>query len=302
MQISSVPFNMPPNAVDSFSGAPAVYNRFPNLESADERIIYYILSPNNKTPEALKATYKIWKLLYYDDIDALNKELPSYKDVIKLICNNNITQTNFKIFRSPHFSSAWTQQNMILKVYVDQILPTDRYKAVVNYGIDVICNSQIINVRSEMFKWKRELTDKDKEYIEKKKIPNLKDDEGWFLFAPALIGEDGNFMFDEGEDEDNVHIHPIAAPIDYVEYERNDEGAVNEEVHMEPIYPEMQSRVATMTQAILCVLNGANIQSVGMLEFSLEMSRFNQAHYSIWNNRNFEGIKLVMGSYMGGVS
>lgn len=269
--------------------APSKYNRFPFLDSCEERIIYYLLSPNNKSAEALQATHKIWKLLYYDDINALNKELPDYKEVIKLICNDNITQTNYKIFRSPHFSSAWTNQVMLLKVYVDQILPTDRYKAVVNFGIDVVCNSQIINVHTELFKWKKELTEEDKKYIEENNFPNLQDENGYFLYAPVIVDETGNYIFADGEDDEEiVHVHPIVAPIDHV--------------NGEPIYPQTQSRVATMMQAVLCVLNGANVNGVGLLEFSMEMSRFNQANYSIWNNRNFEGVKIILGSHMSGVS
>jgi hypothetical protein len=55
-------------------------------------------------------------------------------------------------------------------------------------------------------------------------------------------------------------------------------------------------------KAVLFLLNGAHVQGVGNLEFSTMMSRFQQAQYGIWNNRNFEGIKVVLGCYMSGVS
>ena len=61
------------------------YNRFRNLESVEDRVIYYLLSPTNKKPEELKWVHTIWKLLMYNDIDALNKPLPKYSDVVKLI-------------------------------------------------------------------------------------------------------------------------------------------------------------------------------------------------------------------------
>ena len=61
------------------------YNRFRNLESIEDRIIYYLLSPTNKSPEELRWVHTIWKLLMYNDIDALNKPLPKYSDVIKII-------------------------------------------------------------------------------------------------------------------------------------------------------------------------------------------------------------------------
>ena len=61
------------------------YNRFTQLDGIEDRIIYYLLSPTNKSPEELRWVHTIWKLLMYNDIDALNKPLPKYSDVIKLI-------------------------------------------------------------------------------------------------------------------------------------------------------------------------------------------------------------------------
>ena len=43
------------------------YNRFRNLESIEDRIIYYLLSPTNKSPEELRWVHTIWKLLMYND-------------------------------------------------------------------------------------------------------------------------------------------------------------------------------------------------------------------------------------------
>ena len=62
--------------------APNARNRFVTLDGIEDRIIYYLLSPNNKTEEELKATHTIWKLLTYNTGDALNKKLPTYKKVV----------------------------------------------------------------------------------------------------------------------------------------------------------------------------------------------------------------------------
>ena len=45
------------------SYAPSAFNRFVNLDGVEDRIIYYLLSPNKKTPEELEQTHIIWKLL-----------------------------------------------------------------------------------------------------------------------------------------------------------------------------------------------------------------------------------------------
>lgn len=212
--------------------APNAFNRFVNLDGVEDRIIYYLLSPNNKTEEELKQTHIIWKLLCYDTTDALNRPVPKYSDVVKLICNDDITQSDKRIFRSPHMDDAWIVQSTLLKVYVDTILPVDRYKAVVNIGVDIICHNKIINLEVEE--------------------------------------DDPTYRIDE---------------VDGVEIKIN-----------------TKSRITVLTKAVLSLLNGAAIQGVGNLEFAQTMSRYQQAQYDIWNNRNFEGIKVVLGCWMSGVS
>ena len=125
------------------------YNRFRNLESIEDRIIYYLLSPTNKSPEELRWVHTIWKLLMYNDIDALNKPLPKYSDVIKLIQNDNISQADKRIFRSPHLEEGWEEQCSMLKIYVDTIIPKNHIWSIVNIGIDVLCHDKIINVKAE---------------------------------------------------------------------------------------------------------------------------------------------------------
>lgn len=214
------------------SYAPSAFNRFVNLDGVEDRIIYYLLSPNKKTKEEIEQTHIIWKLLYYNDADALNRELPTYQQITSLICADDITQSDKRIFRSPHFEDAWTTECTILKIYLDQIIPTDRYKAVVNFGVDIITHNKCINI-------------------------NPLEDERVY-------------------------------PVDTVE------GV--------DIPITQKSRITTLLKAVLYLLNGALVQGVGNLEFSTMMSRFQQAQYGIWNNRNFEGVKVVLGCYMSGVS
>ena len=208
------------------------YNRFIHLDELEDRIIYYLISPNKKTQAELEQTHIIWKLLYYNDCDALNKELPTYQQIVSLISNGDGSQTDKRIFRSPHFEDAWTAENTILKVYIDRIIPADRYKAVVNVGIDVITHNKCVDIN-----------------------------------AP---------------DEENSY------PVDNV-------NGVDVRI-------TMKSRITTLVKAILFLLNGAQVQGIGTIEFTQTMSRFQYGQHGVWNNRNFEGIKLTMGCLMSGVS
>ena len=207
------------------------YNRFSNLDGSEDRIIYWLLSPNNKTPEELKATHTIWRLLMYNDINAMNKPLPKYSDVVKLICNDEITQTNKRIFRSPHMEEAFTEQCSLIKIYIDSIIPQNEYIAQTNYGVEVICHNKIINVK---------------------------------------VAEEDQTVIDV---------------VDGIE-----------------VKVETKSRITMLTQAVLSLLNGADIAGVGRLQFNAGNFRYNQAQYGVWNNRNFEGMKIVIGALQSGLS
>lgn len=208
------------------------YNRFANLENIEDRIIYYLLSPTNKKPEELYWVHTIWKILMYDDIDALNKPLPKYSDVIKVIQNDNTSQTDKRIFRSPHLEDGWDVQCSMLKIYVDTIVPKNHIQSIVNLGIDVISHNKIINVKV---------------------------------------------------DEENA-------------------STFIDEIDGIPVKVETMSRVTLLSKAVLYLLNGAEVAGVGRMQFNAERSRYNLAQYGIWNNRNFEGMKIVISTIISGVS
>lgn len=208
------------------------YNRLQNLDGIEDRLIYYLLSPKNKTELELEQVHNIWRILYYNDTDALKKPLPSYSQVAKLIYNDNGAQNGYRIFRSPRMEDGWTEECSMIKVYVDSIIPVNHLRAIVNVGVDVVVNTKIIN-----------------------------------LSVP--------------QDSIDVYIDEI-------------EGI--------PVSVKTKSRVTVLTQAVISLLNGAEVAGVGKMIFSREQSIFNQAQYGIWNNRNYEGIKIVMGVSMSGVS
>ena len=166
------------------------------------------------------------------DVDALNKPLPSYFDVVKLICNDDVTQSNKRIFRFRNMEEGFTEQCTILKIYIDSIIPQNEYLSQVNYGIDVICHNKIIDI--------------------------------------------------------NV--------------DKNDESLIIDEVDGIPIRVETKSRITALTRCILALLNGADIAGVGQLQFNAGRFRYNQVMSGVWNNRNFEGTKIVLGALQSGLS
>lgn len=77
-----------------------------------------------------------------------------------------------------------------------------------------------------------------------------------------------------------------------------DKGTPNEHI----VKVSTKSRVTVLTQSVISLLNGASVQGVGKMVFSRQLSIYNKAQYGLWNHRDFEGIKLVMGVNMSGAS
>ena len=208
-------------------------NRFSNLDGIEDRIIYYLLSPNNKTEQELELTHTISKLLVYNTDDALLKETPKYADVIRLICNGDDGWTGKRIFRSPHMDDAWLEQCTFLKVYVNTITPIDLYRAQVNIGVDVVTHVKTVNV---------------------------------------TVPEDDNVTFIDEVEGIKVRI-------------------------------QTKNRVTLLTRCVLALLNGKEVQGVGIMQFNYSNDfRYNEAQYGLWNNRYFEGMKITIGCQITGVA
>lgn len=209
------------------------YNRFPNLDSIEDRVIYYLISEKGKTPDQLKKVHNIWQILSHDSINALNEPLLTQSDISKLVDEDNTgnDRINKRIFKTPFLDDAWTVQCSMLKIYIDSVIPVNNKLSIVNVGIDIITHNKLTNV-----------------YV--------------------------------ADDDDSTVIDIV-------------DGT--------PITVQSKSRVDVLLQSILYLLNGADIAGVGKMQFNYELSRYNQARYSIWNNRNYGGFKMCIGCQIGGL-
>lgn len=226
-----MPFPIDSNGWGNNGSYDQKFNRFANLESINDRIIFYLLSPLDKTDEELVQVHNLWRCIYYPSSDALLKPLPTFRDIMQLLSNGQQGQDDKRIFRSPYMDDAWKEECSFLKVYIDSVIPMNAYLAQVNVGIDCVCHNKIIN-----------------------------------LTVPE-----------------------------------KDESAFIAEVDGEKYYVETKSRISVMIKAVLALLNGANIQGIGQMQFNYENFMYNEARYALWNNRNFEGVKVVIGCQIGGV-
>ena len=104
-----------------------VYNRFTNLDGIEDKVIFYLLSEQDKNPEQLKMVHSLWRLLFYNDeyclIDDENHPLPKYREIMKLVDTNGIDQTGKRLFRYPFVEDTFTEECSMIRVYVDNIYP-----------------------------------------------------------------------------------------------------------------------------------------------------------------------------------
>lgn len=254
-----------------------VYNRLDNLDGIEDRIIIYLLSYYNKTPREKAQVDVIRKILFNDDINALDMPVPSNEEIAQLISNDNLEQSGKRIFRSPRLEDPKVMEGTILKVYVDSIIPDNHLMSTINIGIDIVVNDKIINLKVPQPDSEEDLEDMDdearEEYENEQKLKSCNE-----------IGENGATQADVNESSGATNLYVMAL----------EDGKI--------VQVQYKSRVTALTKAVISLLNGADVQGVGKITFSRKNSIFNQAQYGIWNHRNCEGMKIVMGVKMSGVS
>lgn len=132
-----------------------VYNRYENLDGVEDKIIYYLLSEQNKNTWQLKAVHDIWRLLYYNNSGCLlNDEkhpLPKFSDIAKMIDNNSLEQTNKRIFRSPFVEDSFTDECSQLRIYIDGIYPQNYVVGTISIGVEVIIHNKLTNIINNLY-------------------------------------------------------------------------------------------------------------------------------------------------------
>ena len=131
------------------------YNRYKNLDGIEDKIIYYLLSEQNKNEWQLKAVHEIWRLLYYNNSGCLlNDEqhpLPKFSKIAKMIDNNSLEQSDKRIFRAPFVEDSFTEECTQLRIYVDGISPSNHLLGTISIGVEIIIHNKLTNVINELY-------------------------------------------------------------------------------------------------------------------------------------------------------
>ena len=132
-----------------------VYNRYENLDGIEDKIIYYLLSEQNKNDWQLKAVHNIWRLLYYNDagclLDDAKHPLPKFSKIAQMIDNNSVEQADKRIFRSPFVEDSFTAECSQLRIYVDGISPQNHVLGTISVGVEIIIHNKLTNIVNDLY-------------------------------------------------------------------------------------------------------------------------------------------------------
>lgn len=280
------------------SASGMAYNRFTNLDGIEDRVIRYLLYYDNKTDEEKRLVTRIRRILLYNDVNALltlsegGYPDPDTRTVI------NITDEEAEDY---YCGLALVPKGEGLTQY-----PGTKVKEVIQGETSLEC----IWVKADEAIKNLLFNDCDIETQSSKRVfrsPRLSDS---FDVQCSLlkIYVDSILPTDHLKSIVNVGIDVVVntkiinvsvsenEPNTYIYETCNQAG----DEYVIPV--QTKSRVTTLVQAVLALLNGAAVQGVGKMIFSNQLSIYNKAAYGLWNNRDFEGMKLVMGVYMSGVN
>lgn len=123
-----------------------MFNRFVNLDSIEERIINYLMNSKDVDAE------RLWKLLRYNDINALSQDNLTREEKSKLIYRGEESQSDDKrVFMQSYLEDKFVVQCSLMKIYVDSVVPTNHLLSIVNVGIDLMSHNKTQIVISDSF-------------------------------------------------------------------------------------------------------------------------------------------------------
>lgn len=115
-------------------------NKYTSLPSVPYKIIAY-LAENNE---------KIFKLLMYNDINALDKPNLTLEEKLNMIYVDDGKEVDKNIFLKPLIGEEMVDSKTQLRLYKYQITPVDSMTSVINYRFDIISGSKTSLVYNEM--------------------------------------------------------------------------------------------------------------------------------------------------------
>lgn len=142
------------------------FNRFQNLDGIEAKIVEHLVNSTSKHASI------IWKLLKYNDLNALSRPDLTIEEKKELVCFDNGYGDKKRVFFQPFVDDAWQEQCSSLYIYVEQIVPQDQCRATIGVTIETVVHSKIAAVRGD-----------GDPYLNKDANPNDSDSKGNIVVA-----------------------------------------------------------------------------------------------------------------------
>lgn len=290
------------------SASGMAYNRLANLDGIEDRIINYLLTYDNKNDEEKELVTRIRRILLYNDTNALLKmDEGGYPDPIS---QDAEAIKEKRVYNPDYYEGLALVPNGIGERFegtplVNCVIKEDDEGEEYSEPTETIYHWVLADeaIAALIYNDDGNVSQSFKRVFRSPRLEDAIDTQCTMLkiYVDSIIPSD--------------HLKAIVnVGIDVVVNTKIINVAVSSEDKDVFIYNAKngdrtytvtvgtRSRVTTMVQAIIALLNGAAVQGVGKMIFSRNMNINNRSQYGIWNNRNFEGMKTVMGVYMSGVS
>jgi hypothetical protein len=108
------------------------YNSFGGMSAVPYNIIQYLF--NNED---------IWRLIAYASPDALLKPALTPKQKADLVWLGQDNQENYRVYLTPMQENIQPSQAILVRLYLTNIRPTNRMRAVVTYSLEVLCQTKL---------------------------------------------------------------------------------------------------------------------------------------------------------------
>lgn len=116
-------------------GNKAIFNTFDSLPYIPYKIIEHLANNPNAND--------FWKLIKYQDYDALSHPDLSLQEKLSMVCKNQSDQNNYGVFLTRMVENEQVAERSIMKVYKSDSVPVNAQVATVCYEFDILCGGKM---------------------------------------------------------------------------------------------------------------------------------------------------------------
>lgn len=116
------------------------FNRLQNLDGIEAKIVMHLINSDSKYAQ------NFWRILKYNDLNALSQPHLTKAEKLELISNDNGESTKKRLFFAPFVDDAWQEQCSSVYIYVNNIDYSNHLEATVSVAVETVVHSKISTV------------------------------------------------------------------------------------------------------------------------------------------------------------